>query len=63
MIEKSSSVVLTSDEVQQISDDKIPPRIAATWGFTLAELKAIIEAGTYTKTSWSSPEAGTEFNL
>lgn len=64
-MEKNSSVVLTSDEIKEIRDNhRIPARITATWGFTLEELTAIINAGTYTVTSWSSPESGTEsFNL
>lgn len=63
-MEKSSSVVLTQNEIEQITDGEIPFRIASTWGFTLAELRGILAAGTYTKTSWTTPESGTEsFNL
>lgn len=64
MIEKSSSVVLTDDEIEQIKSGKIPMRIGSTWGFTLPELQSILAAGTYSKTSWTRPESGTEnFNL
>jgi hypothetical protein len=63
-MEKNSSVVLTKDEVEQVKAGKIPMRIAATWGFTLEELTAIINAGTYTVTSWEASLPGSEgFNL
>jgi hypothetical protein len=63
-MEKNSSVVLTKQEVEEVSKGNIPMRIAATWGFTLEELRSIISSGTYTVTSWSTSEPGTEgFNL
>jgi len=63
-MEKNSSLILTTDEVKQVSEGKIPNRIAATWGFTLEELRSIIASGTYTVTSWTTSESGTEgFNL
>lgn len=59
-MEKNSSIVLTTDEVKQIEEGKIPFRISSTWGFTLDELRVIISSGNYTATSWTASEPGTE---
>lgn len=59
-MEKNSSVVLTADEIVEIAHGLLPLRLSQTWGFSLEELRAIIDAGTYTITSWSPGDPGND---
>ena len=51
MLEKSSTLVLSSAELKEIEQGSVPDRIYATWGLSLPELQAIIRNHQYTLTS------------
>lgn len=46
-MEKTGSVLLTQEELDQIKAGILPDRIEKDWGLTTAELIAIIESGNY----------------
>lgn len=49
MIEKSGSIVLTPDDIEQYNAGIVSERIRQTWGLSLDDLKAIIESNQFTK--------------
>lgn len=60
MLEKNSSVILTRDEITQIANGNVPGRLSATWGFTLEQLRDILDEGNYTIASWTHIDPDTE---
>lgn len=56
MLEKSSTVILTQDEIQSVEKGILPDRLKEVWGLTLPQAQEIILE---TKKS-SSPEGSQE---
>ena len=50
MMEKSSQLFLTNQDLEEYREGRVSQRIQSTWGLTYGELSAIIEAHQYTST-------------
>lgn len=50
MMEKSSQLFLTAQDLSEYKEGRVSQRIQDTWGLTYGELSAIIEAHQYTTT-------------
>lgn len=50
MMEKSSQLVLTAQDLAEYREGRVSQRIQDTWGLTYGELSAIIDAHEYTST-------------
>lgn len=50
MMEKSSQLVLTAQDLSDYREGRVSQRIQDTWGLTYGELSAIIDAHEYTST-------------
>jgi hypothetical protein len=48
MLEKSSTLVLTDDDLAQFRAGKVSDRVSSNWGLTFSELQEIVENNNYT---------------
>lgn len=48
MMEKSSQLLLTAQDLSEYREGRVSQRIQDTWGLTYGELSAIIDAHEYT---------------
>lgn len=48
MMEKSSQLLLTAQDLAEYKEGRVSQRIQDTWGLTYGELSAIIDAHEYT---------------
>ena len=48
MMEKSSQLLLTAQDLAEYREGRVSQRIQDTWGLTYGELSAIIDANEYT---------------
>lgn len=48
MMEKSSQLLLTAQDLAEYREGRVSQRIQDTWGLTYGELSAIIDAHEYT---------------
>lgn len=48
MMEKSSNIMLTPEDLKEYAEGRVSQRIQDTWGLTFGELSAIINAHEYT---------------
>lgn len=55
MLEKSSTVILTQDEIQSVEKGILPDRLKEVWGLTLPQAQEII-----LETKKSSPPEGSQ---
>lgn len=50
MMEKSSNIRLTPNDLTEYKEGRVSQRISDTWGLTYGELSAIIDSHQYTST-------------
>ncbi len=48
MLEKSGTIVLTTEDLQDLRLGLVSERVKSTWGFTLQQLQEIVKNNNYT---------------
>lgn len=47
MLEKSGTIVLTVDDINELNNGKVSERVSSTWNLTLQQLKEIVANNDY----------------
>lgn len=47
MLEKSGTISLTSQDLEELREGKVSERVKATWGLTLVELQEVVKNNDY----------------
>lgn len=50
MLEKTGTIILTSDDLKQAEEGIVSDRVKQTWGLTLQQLKEVIDSKSYAST-------------